>query len=107
MSNFLKRTWAQISLDNISHNFHSIKSMLNDGVKVMSVVKADAYGHGVQYVAPLLDKLGTDWFAVSNIEEALQLREIGIEKPVLILGYTPPEMANLLADNNISQALLN
>ena len=107
MSKFLKRTWAQISLDNIAHNYRTIKAMLHDGVKVMSVVKADAYGHGVQYVAPLLDKLGTDWFAVSNIEEALQLREIGITKPVLILGYTPPEMAALLADNNVSQALLN
>ena len=107
MCNFLKRTWAEVSLDNISHNFNDIKAGLSDGVKIMSVVKADAYGHGVRYVAPLLDRLGTDWFAVSNIEEALQLRGLNIDKPILILGYTPPEMATLLADNNISQALLN
>lgn len=107
MNNLIKRTWAEISLDNIKHNFLTIKSGLNDGVKTMSVVKADAYGHGVKYVAPLLDKLGTDSFAVSNIEEAMQLREIGIDKPILILGYTPPELAEMLSDNNISQALLD
>lgn len=107
MKNYLKRAWATVSLDNIKHNFETIKSGLNNGVKIMSVVKADAYGHGAKFVAPLLDKLGSDWFAVSNIEEAMQLRKLNIDKPILILGYTPPFMADLLADNNISQALLN
>lgn len=105
--NYLKRTWARVELDNIAHNFKTIKDGLNDGVKIMSVVKADAYGHGAKYVAPLLDKIGTDWFAVSNIEEAMQLRSLGIAKPILILGYTPPFMADILADNDISQALIN
>ena len=50
MCNFLKRTWAEVSLDNISHNFNDIKAGLSDGVKIMSVVKADAYGHGVRYI---------------------------------------------------------
>ena len=106
MESYLKRTWAEVSLDNIRHNFFEIKSRLSYDVKVMSVVKADAYGHGAKFVAPLLDKLGSDWFAVSNIEEALQLRELKINKPILILGYTPPFMAKTLAENNISQALL-
>ena len=107
MVNYLKRTWAKVSLDEIRHNFRLIKNQLDDNVKIMSVVKADAYGHGAKFVAPMLDKLGTDWFAVSNIEEALQLRELSINKPILILGYTPPFMADILSDNNISQALLN
>ncbi|MEE1019041.1 MAG: alanine racemase, partial [Acutalibacteraceae bacterium] len=81
MSNFLKRTWAQISLDNISHNFHSIKSMLNDGVKVMSVVKADAYGHGAVRISKTLAKLGADYLAVSSLDEAEELRLGGIDMP--------------------------
>ncbi|MGN0556996.1 MAG: alanine racemase [Acutalibacteraceae bacterium] len=105
MENYLKRTWAVVDLDSIAHNYRYIKSRLDDGVKVMSVVKADAYGHGAKFVAPLLDRLGTDWFAVSNIEEAMQLRSLGIEKPILILGYTPPFMAGTLADHQISQAV--
>lgn len=107
MSNLLRRAWAEISLDNIAENFKIIKSKLNDSCLIMSVVKADAYGHGVEKIAPFFDKLGTDWFAVSNIEEAIQLRQLGIKKPVLILGYTPPECAAELHQYDISQALIS
>lgn len=107
MSLFLYRTWADINLDNIKHNYNLIKSRLNPETKFMAVVKADAYGHGAKVMALEFNKLGADWFAVSNIEEALQLREFGIEKPILILGYTPPHHAKVLYENNISQALLD
>ena len=93
MSNLLRRAWAEISLDNIADNFNLIKSKLDDDCLIMSVVKADAYGHGVEKIAPFFDKLGTDWFAVSNIEEAMQFRKLGFKKPVMILGYTPPDCA--------------
>lgn len=73
----------------------------------MAVVKADAYGHGAVRCSKVLDECGADWFAVSNIEEALELRRGGIEKPVLILGYTPPSYAACLAVNNISQAVFS
>jgi len=69
------------------------------------VVKANAYGHSVCDIAPVLEREGADSFAVSNIEEALQLRSIGITKPVLILGYTPTEMVKELSENNISQCV--
>ena len=69
------------------------------------VIKADGYGHGAVMLAHLYEKLGADWFAVSNIEEAMQLRSAGIKKPVLILGYTPAECAEMLSENNISQAV--
>ena len=101
---FLHRAWAEINLDNLIHNFSLIKAAAS-GSKIMSVVKADAYGHGAVEVAKALSKAGTDWFAVSNIEEALQLRESGISEPVLILGTTPPEYAKVLAQNNISQTV--
>lgn len=101
---FSHRTWAEIDLNALKSNFNLIKDITN-GSKIMSVVKANAYGHSVSEIAPVLEELGTDFFAVSNIEEALQLREIGITKPILILGYTPVTEAELLAENNISQCV--
>ena len=70
------------------------------------VVKADAYGHGAPVVAREYQKLGADWFAVSNLEEAIQLRRCAITRPILILGYTPPQKAEELAELNISQSVL-
>lgn len=103
MASFLRRTWAEIDTNALIHNFNIIKSTANS--RVCAVVKANAYGHGVDIVAPLLQEAGTDYFAVSNIEEAIELREIGIIKPVLILGYTPCELATELYNYNISQCV--
>ncbi len=101
---FLHRTWAEIDLSALVHNFNLIKQMTHKS-KIMAVVKANAYGHSVYDVAPVLDKAGADCFAVSNIDEALQLRELKISKPILILGYTPASCAKILAENNISQCV--
>lgn len=73
----------------------------------MAVVKADAYGHSAELVAPLLQKNGADAFAVSNLEEAASLRRCGIEKPILILGYTPTVCAKLIAELDCIQALFS
>ena len=73
----------------------------------MAVVKADCYGHSAEIIAPVLDRCGADAFAVSNISEALKLREYGIKKPVLILGYTPVEAAKLLFENDITQCVFS
>lgn len=107
MSLFLLRTWAEINLDSIKHNYELIRNAISKSTKFMAVVKADAYGHGAKVISRELQDLGADWFAVSNIEEALQLRNFGIIKPILILGYTPPKHAKVLSENNISQALLD
>lgn len=103
MENFLRRTWAEIDTDALLHNFNIIKQTAN--TRVCAVVKANAYGHGVNIVAPLLQKAGADFFAVSNLEEAIELRDIGITKPILILGYTPSEYARELAVYNVSQCI--
>ncbi|MBP3627717.1 MAG: alanine racemase [Clostridia bacterium] len=103
---FLHRTWAEIDLTALIHNFKEIKANCQ-GSKIMAVVKANAYGHSVGDIAPALDKAGADWFAVSNIDEAIQLRELGIKKDILILGYTPAELACVLAENNITQAVFS
>jgi len=102
---FIKRTWAEINMDAVKHNFNSIKNCISKDSMMCCVVKADAYGHGAVQLSRMYEQLGADWFAVSNIEEALQLRNNGITKPMLILGYTPENMAKVLYDNNISQAV--
>ncbi len=101
---FLHRTWAEISVSALVHNFKTIKNSAKD-CRLMAVVKADAYGHGTDIVLPALISAGADAFAVSNIDEAMELRNMGISSPVLILGYTPPEAAQKLAENNITQTV--
>ena len=75
---FFKRTWAEISLKNAEYNFLKVRSTLPNGVKLCPVVKADAYGHDVKIIAPFFERLGADYFAVSNIDEAISLRKINI-----------------------------
>lgn len=103
MTKFLRRTWAEIDTDALVHNFDIIKSITAS--PVCAVVKADAYGHDVKIVAPILEKAGTDFFAVSNIEEAIEIRDLGITTPIVILGYTPCEFATDLEKYNISQCI--
>lgn len=105
MEQILRRTWAQIDLNAAQENIRQIRAALKPGTKLCATVKADGYGHGYEHTVAAMDDAGTDWFAVSNLAEALQLRRMGTEKPVLILGYTPPEQARTLALNRISQAV--
>ena len=99
----LKRTWAEISLDNLNHNYHALREKLPGGTRFLGVVKADAYGHGAVPVSRYLVELGAEYLAVSNIEEAIQLRRGGIRGPILILGYTPPELADSLVSYGLRQ----
>lgn len=103
---FLHRTWAEIDSSALLHNFKIIREKAGLS-KIMAVVKANAYGHSAPDIAPLLDKAGADSFAVSNLDEALQLRGLGIKKPILILGYTPVEATELLCKNKISQCIFS
>lgn len=106
MQKILKRTWAEIDLDRLTHNYTVIKQALHPGADMMAVVKADAYGHGAVMVAKTLRDAGAAYFAVSNLEEALQLRAAGIDLPMLILSYTPPEEAATLAQYHITQTVI-
>ncbi len=101
--NYLRRAWAEIDIDALVHNFNTIKGLTS--AKIFSVVKANAYGHAVPLVAKALEAAGTDYFAVSNINEACELRELGISVPILILGYTPATLADRLAANDIIQTV--
>ena len=104
---FLKRTWAEIRLDALAHNFRQIRRKVGPDCKIMAVVKADGYGHGDRQVAQVFQREGANWFAVSNIEEAMHLRQGGITKPVLILGFTPADRAAQLCANRISQTVFS
>ncbi|MDO4882569.1 MAG: alanine racemase [Oscillospiraceae bacterium] len=103
---FVKRTWAEISLDAVIHNFKEIKSKTGNA-KICCVVKADGYGHGAVMLSQVYEKLGADFFAVSNIDEGIELRDAGCSLPILILGYTPVTDASRLAQYNISQAVFS
>lgn len=100
----VRRTWCEISLDNARENFKLIKSKTN-GKKLCCVVKADGYGHGAAALASLYESMGADYLAVSNIDEAKELRDSGIKLPILILGYTPAENARELFELNITQTV--
>lgn len=105
MKELHKRTWAEISLNNLKHNYHEIKRHLPSGCRFLGIVKADAYGHGARKVAELLQKEGADYLAVSCLDEALELREWGISMPILILGHTPKEYTDTLIAQNLTQTV--
>lgn len=102
--NFVRRTWAEISIDSIKHNFLQIKQKI-DRAKLCCVIKADGYGHGAVQLAHTYEKLGADFFAVSNIDEAKELRDNDISTPILVLGYTPVSAVKELSSYCISQAV--
>ena len=100
----VRRTWCEISLDNARDNYNLIKKKIGTA-KLCCVVKADGYGHGAAALASLYERLGADYLAVSNIDEAKELRDNGIKLPVLILGYTPVENARELFELGITQSV--
>ena len=99
----LKRTWAEVSLDNLEHNYRAIKNHIPEGCRFLGVMKADAYGHGAVPLSHALCELGTEYLAVSNLEEAIQLRRGGVRAPMLILGYTPASFADTMVFMDITQ----
>ncbi|MDK2808814.1 MAG: alanine racemase [Clostridiales bacterium] len=84
------RVEADIDLDAICENIRQIRSIIKTDTKIMGIVKADGYGHGAIPIARALDGL-VDEYGVAILEEGLELRRAGIQKPILILGYTPKE----------------
>ena len=83
------RTYAAINLDNVEYNYNSVRNKLPAGVKVLCVIKADAYGHGAAEIGKFLDGRA-DFFGVACTEEALELKLAGVKAPVLILGRVFP-----------------
>ena len=101
----LRRTWAEIDLDALEHNYYTARAMVGPSIKYLGVVKADAYGHGAVQISRKLEELGADYLAVSSLDEARELRHGGIRMPILILGHTPPDMVPQLIQYNITQTV--
>ncbi|MBR0228439.1 MAG: alanine racemase [Clostridia bacterium] len=101
------RSWIEIDLGAILRNLDVYSAALPEHMRVMAVVKADAYGHGDRVVAKKLFDHGVRHFAVSNIDEAIHIRNAGVGGQILILGYTPLNRAEDLARYDITQALLS
>jgi alanine racemase len=78
-------THCQIDLAALRWNFEQVRSVVGPGIKILSVVKADAYGHGAREVAAALTEAGSDGFGVATLEEGIELREAGIHSPILVL----------------------
>lgn len=102
-----KRTWAEISLANIAHNYRALRGLIGADCRFMGVVKADGYGHGAVPVARLLEELGAEYLSVACLDEALVLRDAGITLPILILGQTPVEFTDVLLERGITQSIFD
>ena len=99
------RSWAEIDLSALKHNFEYASKRI--GRKVICVLKADAYGHGAVECGLYLQKCGAYMFAVAALTEAVAMRKSGITIPIMILGYTSPEYAEILSDFDIEQAIVD
>ncbi len=98
------RTWAEISLGNLEHNYRALRACAPDS-KFLATVKANAYGHGAIPVARRLVELGADYLAVACLDEAAALRAAGITAPVLVLGDTPPQLAEEAVALGVTQTV--
>ena len=101
------RTWAEISMPNLEHNYRALRGMLRPECRFLGVVKTNAYGHGAVAVAQKLEELGAEYLAVACLSEAKELREAGIELPILILGHTPPEFTEELLRYHVTQTVFD
>ncbi len=98
-------TYAKVDLRAVQSNLRKIRAWVGRSVKVMAVVKADAYGHGAVEVSKAALKAGAEWLGVAIPEEGVELRKAGIEAPILVLGATSPSQASLVVNFGLDQTL--
>ena len=98
-------TWAEINLDAYAHNIRELRRVTRPSARLMAVVKANGYGHGSIEVAREALQNGAQYLGVARINEAIPLREAGLEVPILIFGYSPPDLAPLLIDYELTQTV--
>ena len=98
-------TWAEVNLDAYAHNIRELRRISRPPARLMAVVKANGYGHGSVEVAREALQNGAQYLGVARIDEAIPLRQAGLEVPILIFGYTPPDLAPLLIDYELTQTV--
>src|SRR5882672_10381138 len=97
-------TWIEIDTSAARHNIDAFRGILPTGTSLMVVVKANAYGHGLEVIAPIAAEIGA-WLGVNALDEALAIRALGIRKPVAILGYTEPDQLDTVVANDFRQVV--
>jgi alanine racemase len=101
------RTWIDLDRTALAHNALTFRCLLPPACRLMAVCKSNAYGHGLYDLAPVLQEMGVDWFGVDSIVEAATLRDKGILKPILVLGYTLPSRFDEAAKHRVSLTVSN
>jgi len=102
MQKLLGPTWVEINLDAIVNNVKNIKKLIGEKKELMAVVKGNAYGHDILEVSSVVLNNGATRLAVARLEEGIFLRKAGITVPILILGLTLKQQAELLVSYNIT-----
>jgi len=102
----LRPVWAEVDLDKLAYNMREIRR-ISKSKNIIAVVKADGYGHGAVDIAPVLLQNGANGLAVAVISEAVELRRAGIEAPIMVLGFTPPNLIDNLLRYDIEQTVIN
>ena len=98
-------TWAEIDLNAYAHNIKELRRITQPGAMLMAVVKANGYGHGAAAVAREALQNGAEWLGVARINEAVELRKAGLQAPILVLGYTPADLAQQLIEFDLTQTV--
>jgi len=101
-----QRAWAEINLAHLKHNFDSVKNMTHE-TRIMCIIKADAYGHGAVPVAKCLLDSGATAFGVAICEEGIQLRDSGVDVPILIMGFTPEPLLREVIRQRLTQTIFS
>lgn len=99
---FVPKSWVEVSSTSIRSNIKTFKRLISPETKLMAVVKANAYGHGLVAVAKLAQGQGVTWFGVDSLEEGMALRSNGIKGSILVMGFIRPENLELAIKNNLS-----
>lgn len=97
--------WAEVGLGALRHNVGEVRRLVGRDTEIMAVVKANAYGHGLARTARAFLDYGATWLGVARAGEGQELRRAGIEAPILVLGYTPPEQYGIVLENGLRQAV--
>ena len=102
---FFRPTWTEINLAALEFNYRQVRRLVGKDVKILCVVKADAYGHGMLAVAKRLKRNRVDYLGVASIDEAVVLRKSKIRQPILILENSLDRFARYIVDYNLIQCI--
>ena len=101
------QVWVEIDRTAYGHNIHELKHITRAGAQLMAVVKANGYGHGAVEISRTALKSGAEWLGVARLHEALDLRQAGIEAPILIFGATPADQTDQLLTHDLTQTVFS